>query len=76
MAGRYPLYDSPDADFEMAKDVYNILTEDEKDELAYNLAQDLGLLRKEILDKMLSRFQKVDSDYYKRVTYFLSKCQK
>lgn len=67
LAGRYEFIHSPE-EFEQVRRLYReILTEEERTSLVYNICQSLGVCRSDIRENMLRLFYKVDEDYGNRV---------
>lgn len=67
LVGRYEFIHSPE-EFEQVRKLYrDILSEEERTSLIYNICQSLGVCHPDIRDNMLRLFYKVDEDYGNRV---------
>ncbi len=60
-------------DFTQAGNLYNILTNDEKNRLAQNIAGAMQGIGQELIDANLKHFDKCSSDYGQRIRQFLNK---
>ena len=68
MAGRYDFMHDAE-EYEQVRSLYrNVLSEQDKVNLAFNICQSLKLCRQDIQDSMLRLFYKVDEDYGNRVS--------
>ncbi len=67
-------YDTQEEDnFSQAGDLYRLMSEDQKNQLAGNIAGGLVHATKSVQDRMLAQFNAADPDYAKRVSMAISK---
>ena len=67
-------YDTKDEDnFSQAGDLYRLMSEDQKNQLASNIAGPLSHANESIQGRMLEQFKQADADYANRVRGFLKK---
>jgi catalase len=69
LAGNHaPEHHAEDDDFGQAGALYRLMSEDEKQRIASNIAGSLGLVSKdEIIERSIAHFRKADADYGERV---------
>jgi len=73
LVGRYP-FDHPNSDYEQPAMFWNnVLKEDEKQRLVSNIAGHLCHARREVQERMVGVFTKVDKEYGRRVADELRK---
>lgn len=74
--GRYP-FNHPNSDFEQPSNFYNrVLKGDERQRLCENIGGHLCGARREVQERMVKVFEKVDKDYGRRVATELMKHNK
>jgi len=67
-------YDTQDDDnFSQAGDLFRLMSEDQKNQLAKNLAGDLSQATQSVQERMLAQFAAADADYAARVKKHLAK---
>ena len=62
-------------DFSQPRDRYRTMTEVEKDHLASNIVDELKYANREIQDRVLALFARVDDDYARRVKTYLEQAK-
>lgn len=75
LIGRHT-FELVDDDFVQAGDLYRLMTEENKNDLANNIAVSLGTVKQDIIDRQLSHFERADPDYRRRVEAAIAKLQK
>jgi catalase len=60
-------------DYTQAGNLFRLMGDDEKDRLAYNLAESLGECDQHIIDRQMKHFDRADEDYGRRVRKAIDK---
>ncbi|KAI8066276.1 catalase [Gilbertella persicaria] len=72
MTGRFS-YQVTDDDFVQPGNLYRLMSDEDKNDLADSIAEELAVCKQEIVDKAMNMFERADPDYRSRVEKALAK---
>lgn len=75
LTGRFS-YEVTDDDFVQAGNLFRLMDEENKNDLANNIAADFVKVKQEIIDRQLAHFERADPNYRRRVEVALTKLKK
>lgn len=75
LIGRFS-YEVTDDDFVQAGDLFRLMSEENKEDLTKNIANDLIHVKKEIVDRQLAHFERADPDYRRRIEKHIAELKK